>query len=84
MLTSVDDQQQFRACSIRIDIIMASPSTGVRSSKRKRAQVKYYESETSDHGDESCDDFISTDESPQAKKVRIELYLGSCLIDDVG
>ncbi|MDI1489134.1 MAG: hypothetical protein OHK93_008412 [Ramalina farinacea] len=47
---------------------MASPSTGVRSSKRKRAQVKYYESETSDHGDESCDDFISTDESPQAKK----------------
>lgn len=63
---------------------MASRTPGVRSSKRKRVEVKYYESETSDHGDESCDDFITIDELPRAKKVRIEPYLGSCLIDDMG
>ena len=63
---------------------MTSHWSGVRSSKRKRVEVKYYESENSDHGDESCDDFTTTDETPRAKKVRIEPYLGSCLIDDVG
>ena len=52
---------------------MAGPATGVRSSKRKRAEVNYYDCDASDLGDESCDDYITSHKLTQAKKVRADL-----------
>ena len=51
---------------------MAGPSPGVRSSKRERAEVKYYDCDASDCGDESCDEYITSNELPRAKKVTIK------------